>query len=81
MPAMLLWQPEHALDLGPPRPLQDLAEHVDREVLGQGIGAEAGDALDLGGVADDVQRQALAGPGLGDVEPGAVVEHDPRRER
>ena len=32
-------------------------------------------------VADDVERQALAGPGLGDVEPGAVVEHDPGRQR
>ena len=76
MPGDVALQTQHALDLRAPGLLQDPAEHVDGEVLGERIGAESGDALDVGGVADDVQRQALAGPGLGDVEPGAVVQHD-----
>src|SRR3712207_8272464 len=32
-------------------------------------------------VLDDVHRQALARTRLGDVQPGVVVEHDPRGER
>ena len=61
---------QHALDLRPARLRQDVAEHVDGELLGERIRPQPGDALHVGGVADDVQRQALARPRLGDVEPG-----------
>ena len=72
---------QDALDLGTSGVVQYAAEDVDGELVGERVGTEPGDALDVLRVADDVDRQRLAGAGLGDVEPGAVVEHHPGRER
>ena len=72
---------QHPLDLRAPGRGQDSGEHVDGEVRRQRVGAEAGDARHVVRVADDVDRQALLGARLGEVEPGVVVEHQPRRQR
>jgi hypothetical protein len=61
--------------------VQDVAQDVDRERVGHRVGSEPGDAFDVVRVADDVQGEALAGAGLGDVETAAVVQDDPGGER
>jgi hypothetical protein len=72
---------QHSLDLLAALLLQDLAEPLEGEVVGQRVGAEGGDAGDLERVADQVDRQPLLGAGLGDVEAGLVVEDDAGRQR
>ncbi len=62
-----------------PAPLEDLLQHLDGEVVGERVGTQACDAGHLLRVADDVDGQPLLGAGLGDVEPGVVVEDAPAR--
>ena len=81
MPAMVPWWRSTPLSCLRPSCSRIVAEPVDREVVGERVRAEAGDAGHVLRVADDVGRQALAGAGLGDVEAGLVVEDDAERER
>ncbi|MDT4864058.1 hypothetical protein FQZ97_988030 [compost metagenome] len=64
---------------------EDAGEPLGGEVVGERVGAEAGDAGDVERVADQVERQGLLGAGLGDVETGgdavALVEDDAHGER
>ena len=70
---------QHALELLAALPLEDVAERLEGEVVGERVRAEAGDAGHVVRVAHDVHRQALLGAGLGDVEARLVVEHDAGR--
>ena len=80
MPAMMPWSRSTPL-ICVRRPASRPASVSMVKSAASGSGAEGGDAGHLGRVADQVDGQALLGPLLGQVEPGAVVEPQPERQR
>ena len=81
MPAIVPWCRSTPLTWARAGLLQDRGERLDGERVVERVGAEAGHAGDVLGVVDDVDRQALLGARLGDVETGPVVEVHARGHR
>ena len=65
----------------PGRPASRAASSRYAERRVEGVGPEAGEALHVGEVAHDPQRQALLGALLGDVETAAAGQADPQSQR
>ena len=82
MPAMVLWSRSTPLSWARPAALEDARGARRGEVVGQRVGSEAGDArARRAGRGRRTPRGSCWVPGLGEVEAGAVVEHDPRGQR
>ena len=73
MPAMIDWAASTVLTF-PDADAEQRGEGVGVEGRVERVDAERGEPLDLLGVADDPQGQALLGPHLGDVEPRSALE-------
>ena len=71
---------EQALELDPLSG-KDRREALEGEVVGEWVRAERLDAGDVGDRVDDVCREPLACPGLGEVEARAVVQPDTKGDR
>ena len=68
MPAMTDWSRSTPLSCCAAVLGEDRGEHLEGERVVERVGAEPRDPGDLRRVADDVHRQLLAVPGLGEVE-------------
>ena len=80
MPAMIDWAASTVLTLPAAAPSKAARVAASKDAS-RGSTPERGERLDLVGVADDPQRQALLGPHLGDVEPRSPLEPHAQGER